>query len=66
MFKKTFVFQGDEITGFCTEGTPANITPANISTATSHSDLSIIAHSEDCFETNVLLRQSMKLVSTKY
>lgn len=44
--------------GFCTEGTPANI-----STATSHSDLSMIAPSEDGSETNVILRQSMKVVS---
>lgn len=43
--------------GFCTEGTPANI-----STATSHSDLSIITPSEDGSETNVILRQSMKVV----
>ncbi|KAL4132827.1 hypothetical protein QTP88_009918 [Uroleucon formosanum] len=57
---KTTENEGDEIIGFCTEGTPANI-----STATSHSDLSMIAPSEDGSETNVILRQSMKMVGKK-
>ncbi|KAF0746599.1 Adenomatous polyposis coli protein, partial [Aphis craccivora] len=52
--------EGDEIIGFCTEGTPANI-----SSATSHSDLSMITPSEDGSETNVILRQSMKMVGKK-
>ncbi|XP_025202077.1 adenomatous polyposis coli homolog isoform X2 [Melanaphis sacchari] len=57
---KTNENEGDEIIGFCTEGTPANI-----SSATSHSDLSMITPSEDGSETNVILRQSMKMVGKK-
>ncbi|XP_050541152.1 uncharacterized protein LOC126905474 isoform X2 [Daktulosphaira vitifoliae] len=52
--------EADEMMGFCTEGTPANI-----STATSHSDLSMITPSEDGSETNVILRQSMKVVGKR-
>lgn len=59
--EKNLCFKGDEIIGFCTEGTPANI-----STATSHSDLSLIAPSEDGSETNVILRQSMKMVNIHF
>lgn len=58
-FNIYYFCQGDEIIGFCTEGTPANI-----STATSHSDLSMIAASEDGSETNVILRQSLKTVNS--